>query len=76
MCKILRGFVDDPPDTEFQEGFLAGMLVFANEVLGIRFDDPLWQEADAILKKGAGEHSVAEAVEAVRKFTVIDGDKT
>ncbi len=47
--KILGGFIGDPPDTEFQLGYLAAMLTFANEVLCIPNDDPTWKAADALM---------------------------
>lgn len=47
--KILDSFINDPPDTEFQRGYLSGILVFANEVLCVPNDDATWIAADALL---------------------------
>lgn len=47
---ILYSFIGDPPDTDFQSGYLAAVLVIANEVVGIKCSDPLYREADALLK--------------------------
>lgn len=48
--KILMGFVNDPPDSEFQWGYLGAMLTFSNEVLCIPNDDPTWKAADAVME--------------------------
>lgn len=63
MSAALRLFVVDPPDTDFQRGYLEGLKVFANEAMGIKWDDPLLWGA------------VEPAPEPPRKpkFTVIDG---
>lgn len=47
--KILESFIGDPPDTEFQRGYLSAILVFANEVLCIPNDDATWVAADALV---------------------------
>ena len=36
----LQGFIHDPPDTEFQQGFRAAFLVIAEEAFGIEWSDP------------------------------------
>lgn len=41
MRKALELFVADPPDSDFQRGYLEGLKVFANEAMGFRWDDPL-----------------------------------
>lgn len=77
MRAILAGFVNDPPDTEFQEGYLSAMLTFANEVMGIPNTDPLWAQADFLLD-GDDPSYVSAAQEAKAKrqpFGVIDGGK-
>ncbi len=78
---MLAGFVCDPPDSDFQKGYLAAALTIANEVLGIPATDPLWAEADALLggADGADAAYVAAVKEQAEKkrapFTVIDGGK-
>lgn len=47
--QILDGFVRDPPDDDYQRGFLRAMLMFSNEVLGIPDDDQTWKAADALM---------------------------
>jgi hypothetical protein len=37
--------VSNPPDTDFQCGFLGAMLVLAEEALGLRMDLPPFAEA-------------------------------
>jgi hypothetical protein len=34
----VEAFLNDPPDTDYQRGFLAAMLVLAKEALGLRTD--------------------------------------
>lgn len=46
---ILQSFVGDPPDNDFQAGYLSAVLVIANEVAGIPRTDPLWRQADDLL---------------------------
>jgi hypothetical protein len=41
----VHGFVSDPPDTDYQLGFLGAMLVLAEEALGLRMDLPPFAEA-------------------------------
>jgi hypothetical protein len=45
MLAMLRSFIDDPPDTEHQIGFLGAVLTIGNEVLGIPRNDPVWEQA-------------------------------
>jgi hypothetical protein len=40
MRLALSLFEKDPPDTDFQEGYLCGLIVFANEGLGFAWNDP------------------------------------
>ena len=42
----VQGFVSDPPDSDFQSGYLAALLVVAQEALGHRLDIPPYGEAD------------------------------
>lgn len=72
MRRMLQGFVDDPPDSEYQHGFLAALLMFGNEVMGIEWNDPLLLQANTILD---GETPAAQAAIAKARptLTVIDG---
>ena len=42
----VQGFVGDPPDSDYQSGFLAALLVIAQEALGHRLDMSPYAEAD------------------------------
>jgi hypothetical protein len=33
----LRGFVNDPPDNDFQRGFLEALIVIMQEAVGVRY---------------------------------------
>lgn len=47
MNQSLALFQRDPPDTDFQRGYLEGLKVFANEAMGFKWDDPLlWGKAE------------------------------
>jgi hypothetical protein len=70
MRKCLASFVTNPPDTDFQKGYVAGMLVFANEVLGIPRNDPTWADADALL-----DGHDCQISKVLPVLTVIDGGK-
>ena len=41
----VAAYLQDPPDTEFQRGYLAALLVLAEEALGLRMDLPPFAEA-------------------------------
>jgi hypothetical protein len=41
MRQALELFIIDPPDNDFQRGYLEGLKVFANEAMGFKWDDPL-----------------------------------
>jgi hypothetical protein len=71
---MLRGFVNDPPDDAYQAGFLGGLLVVANEIMGIEKSDPLWIEADSCLTLNEiyDRNSAAAKRSA---FKIIDGGK-
>jgi hypothetical protein len=43
MVDLLVGFINDPPDNEFQRGVLVGVLIIGKEVLGI--NNPIWEGA-------------------------------
>ena len=44
-------FLSDPPDSEFQAGFLGALLVIARDVLGQRMDEPPFVEAQELQEK-------------------------
>lgn len=69
MREALDGFANDPPDTDFQEGFLAALMVFANEAMGFAWNDPSLAKCENLSTK------VLEAVKR-KRFDVIDGDKS
>jgi len=33
--RMIEGFLSDPPDTDYQWGFLAATIVIAHEIMGI-----------------------------------------
>jgi hypothetical protein len=67
MRECLQLFILDPPDSDFQRGFLEGMKVFANEAMGFKWDDPLlW---------GEDVQPIETRFIPRPKFTVIDGDQ-
>jgi len=37
-----------PPDTDFQRGYLAGLMVLANDVLGLDMNKPPFAEAEKL----------------------------
>lgn len=74
--KILEGFVNDPPDTPFQQGFLEATLVIAMEVFDVRYEDPLWQAADAASNGTLIKEVIKEKEDARKRFSVIDGGRT
>jgi hypothetical protein len=69
---MLEGFIKDPADSDFQEGFLSAVCVIAVEVLGFRWDDPLIVRAQV----NDAHPQVPVTLAKVRPtLTVIDGDK-
>jgi hypothetical protein len=46
----VHGFVGDPPDSNYQSGYLAALLVIAQEALGHRLDMSPYAEADPLQK--------------------------
>lgn len=71
MRSLLRGFIDNPPDNEFQRGYLEGLVVFAHDGLGMRLEDSVWRQASEIAYP---EVNVIGAEKRPR-FTIIDGGK-
>lgn len=45
---ILAGFVKDPPDSEYQQGFLAAVIMIAHDVMGFAWTDPVLKQSEAI----------------------------
>jgi hypothetical protein len=50
VTKAVRVFLIDPPDTDFQCGFLAALLVLAKEAVGLRMDTPPFAAAQDLRK--------------------------
>lgn len=47
MRRALELFQKDPPDSDFQRGYMEGLKVFANEALCFKWDNPLlWGDAE------------------------------
>jgi hypothetical protein len=68
MREALQLFILDPPDSDFQRGFLEGLKVFANEAMDFRWDDPLlWGEG--------GQPLETKAIKNRPNLNVIDGGK-
>ncbi len=70
---LLRGFIDDPPDSDYQSGFLGAVIIIANEIMGIDVNDPLLVEANSILS--ANEQVQNEGASRRLKFVLLDGGK-
>jgi hypothetical protein len=51
VTSSVQSFLGDPPDSEFQFGFLGAMLVVAKEALGLRMDLPPFAEAERLLTR-------------------------
>lgn len=75
MRRMIQGFLDDPPDTPSQQGFLAAALMIATEIMGIEWNDPLILSADELVK-GKLPDVEGEITKAKAKLTVIDGGRT
>jgi hypothetical protein len=67
MRNALDSFAKDPPDTDFQEGYLAALMVFANEAMGFAWNDPALAKCENLSTKAA------VAIERKKRFDVIDG---
>jgi hypothetical protein len=46
----VQSFLVDPPDSEFQQGFLSALLVLAKEALELRMNIPPFADAQKLLK--------------------------
>lgn len=74
MRNALEAFVNDPPDNDFQDGYLEALIIFATDGLGIPSRDELILRAmnctpNAIAFGDVGHPFVR------RRFQVIDGGK-
>ncbi len=65
MREALALFAFDPPDTDFQRGYLAALRVIANEAMGFAWNDIALEETE----------NVPVPPEMKPKFAVIRGDK-
>lgn len=72
--RMLEGFVNDPPDTDYQQGFLAAVIVIGHEIMGIGFDEPVMADANALVA-GSAPNIREVCEETKRTFSVIDGGK-
>lgn len=68
MRQALELFAKDPPDTDFQEGYLCALMVFANEAMGFAWNDPSLAQCENLSTK-------ASAAFKRKSFDVIDGGK-
>lgn len=74
--ELLQGFVNDPPDSPFQDGYLACAIVVATDIFGIPKTDPLVLAAEqAMTEKGAQEQIDAAKLKRA-DFKVIPGGKS
>lgn len=72
---MLQAFAEDRPDGDFQEGFLAALIVVATEVLGFDIED-----IDVICANSAANCTLNELCQTKKKarlveLKVIDGSK-
>ena len=51
VLSSVETFLNDPPDTDYQRGFLAAMLVLAEEALGLRTDLHPFEKAKELVSK-------------------------
>lgn len=68
---MLAGFAADPPDSEHQQGFLAAVVVIANEVMGFDWNDPSIVAAET----ACVTPSQPVPAQAKRAFHIIPGGK-
>jgi len=52
--RSVEGFLGDPPDTDFQRGFLASLLIVAEEALGLRMDVAPFSQAQKLCLSATG----------------------
>lgn len=75
VIAMLAGFIHDPPDSEYQCGFLGALLVIANEALGIPFTDPVWDAANLLLS-GNADAAYEMAAKKRAALQVIEGGRS
>ncbi len=72
---MLTSFVNDPPDSDYQRGFLAAVLVITNEHMDVRYNDPLWQKADALLNGDVSEAIQTAVAKKTTTLSIIKGGR-
>jgi hypothetical protein len=50
VTRSVQMFLVDPPDTDYQCGFLAALLVLAKEALGLRMTEPPFAAAEGLCR--------------------------
>jgi hypothetical protein len=50
----VEAFLGDPPDTDFQRGYLASLLIVAEEALGLRMDVAPFSQAQKLCLSTTG----------------------
>lgn len=71
MRVMLDLFAKDPPDSEYQEGFLAALVMVAVEVLGFKWNDPSVLAAER--SPHMAQHEATTMAKVRPKLTVIHG---
>jgi hypothetical protein len=51
VTSSVQAFLRDPPDNDYQRGFLGAMLIVASEALGLRQDASPFAEAQKLMRK-------------------------
>lgn len=73
---VLQGFVADPPDTEHHQGFLAGIIYVAQDIMGFGWDDPDILKAEAASDKGLPDvQSTIKTIKKDHALKIIHGGK-
>ena len=49
VTSSVQTFLGDPPDSDYQRGFLGAMLVVAEEALRLQMDKPPFKKAEKLL---------------------------
>ncbi len=70
MRQALDLFAIDPPDSDFQKGYLCALMIFAKEALGFASNDPALAQCENLF---SNRHADAFAP---KRFGVIDGGKS
>lgn len=50
VVRAIEGFLKDPPDCDFQRGYLAALITIGVEAMGLAKDDPLIVAAEEAMK--------------------------